>query len=83
MSKSRRKHGSELEHLRGEIRRLKAQLKQCHRHKRPPEEPEEVREVQPNCDSCGKGVLQVIDLKWLKLHRCPVCGFEIRERTPR
>lgn len=81
MSKSKRKHGSELEHLRGEIRRLKAQLKHYkrrHQHEEPEEYVDDAPENQ--CDHCGKGVITCIDLKFVKIFRCSICNYELKER---
>jgi len=86
MSKSKNKNKTEVEHLRGIIRQLKAQLKYYrkreHLNEKDTEEDETI-EINANCPECGKGVLEEVDLHLIKLIRCPVCKYEKRERNKR
>lgn len=87
MSKSKSKNRNEVEHLRGIIRRLKAQLKYYKRRAHIPEddillEDEEV-ELQANCENCGKGIIIQYDFKYVILERCDTCGNEKRTKKDR
>jgi NAD-dependent SIR2 family protein deacetylase len=80
MSKSRRKGHSEVESLRGEIRRLNAQLKYCKRcneqHRDDDLDYDDVPEIEPVCQQCGKNKLKIIDLKYVVFEVCELCGFK-------
>lgn len=78
MSKSKSKNRNEVEHLRGIIRRLKAQLKYYKRRAHIPEddiilEDEEV-DSEMICKKCGKGILRELDLKYVVYLVCDVCN---------
>lgn len=87
MSKTPRKNRSELEYLRGQVkslksinRQLKKKLKEYERrehfHNNVIDTAIEVSggdvDMEP-CTKCGKGVLQVVDLKYVKYAVCTVC----------
>lgn len=81
MSKSKAKARSEREFLRGEIRRLKKELRICKEQKgiqdpEPDEDDEDENEII--CDECGKGALDVLDLGRAIYTTCRVC--KIRKR---
>lgn len=86
MGKPRNKNGREVEHLKGEIRRLKKQLRQKEKHDhietkdpRPSKTADKkVKEIErderPNCDDCGKGKYDVADFGRFSYGTCDVCG---------
>lgn len=80
MSKSRSKSRSEVEFLRGEVRRLKSELKyykkRDHLIDHVPEEIEEELIPTANCPSCLKGNLIEWDFKYAVLQKCDKCNFE-------
>lgn len=79
MSKNKRKNGSEVEYLRGEVRRLKAELKFYKRRKHFDDVTEEVEETPDNiCEVCGKGIIQEFDLKFILLKKCSICNYQER-----
>lgn len=82
MSKTYKKSGSELEHLRGEIRRLKRIIKQLQKSAHvynnikdlvedPPDQDDHVEKVI--CDECGKGEIKVLDLGNKQVITCTIC----------
>lgn len=81
MGKSRNRSKSEVEFLRGEIRRLKAQLKYCKRCMEKDVDDmdyDDAPEIEVNkhqCSECGKGVLEIVDLKYVIYQVCNTCGF--------
>lgn len=81
MSKKKNKEKSELEHLRGENRRLRKQLnyykKQANMSESDVYEEEAEEEV---CEHCGKGQLEVIDLKYVIMEVCNVCGHQRKRK---
>lgn len=83
MSK-KRKERSELEHLRGENRKLQSQLRDCQKHLRQtkkwanlPIEDEEDEPAVPivPCPECSKGNMHYVDLHLVKYWICDVCKF--------
>ncbi len=87
MSKSKNKSRSELEHLRGQIRQLKAELKFLRRRSHIEnsiiddvieDSDLEVVDTEP-CPSCGKGVLVTYDFVYATLRKC-ACGYEEKRR---
>lgn len=73
-SKSR----SEREFLRGEIRRLKAELKACKAGHVRDDDDEEYEDLDEDggqiiCDDCGKGELIILDLGRAVYSRCTIC----------
>lgn len=89
MSKTRNKSGSEVEHLRGEVRFYKSVVKSLKQRLRqyekkdhfydeiqytPPQEPEPIPEG--TCPDCGKGELIETDLKFLIVASCELCGYK-------
>lgn len=85
MSKSRSKSRSEVEFLRGEVRRLKSELKYYKRHAQIPEidslvENEDLKQVKvESCLSCGKGALIEYDFYYAKIKKCDICGITERK----
>lgn len=86
MSKSRNKSKSEVEHLRGEIRRLKAELKYCKRCMEQDvddidyDDAAPVEPIKDLCPECGKGIMVEHDFKFATLKKCSVCGHEERRK---
>lgn len=87
MSKSKNKTRSEIEHLRGQIRQLKAELKYYKRREHmSPSEPiddfdyDDVQDINASqCPKCGKGILVEYDFKFAILKKCDRCDFEERK----
>lgn len=89
MGKSKNKSKSEVEHLRGEIRRLKAELKYYKRRAHIEnsimddvidDAPLEDVKIMDDCAQCGKGCLIEYDFKYATLKKCDNCGHEERKR---
>ena len=84
MGKPRNKEGREVEHLKGEIRRLKKQLRQTEKHEHIKEKdprpaktaskPVEGRDERPSCIHCGKGRYDIVDLGRAVYGTCSLCG---------
>jgi hypothetical protein len=87
MSKSKNKSRSELEHLKGQIRELKAELKYYKRRAHietsiiddviEDGDLEDVNAYQ--CPSCKSGALIEFDFKFAVLRKCSNCGHEERK----
>lgn len=82
MSKTYKKSGSEIEFLRGEIRRLKRIIKQLQKSAHVynnikdlvedlPKKEEEYEKVI--CNECGKGEVKVLDLGNKQVITCTIC----------
>lgn len=89
MGKSRSKSRSEVEYLKGRIRKLEAELKYFkkreHLYDNQPFEnliqDNELEEVDASqCPRCKKGVLVSYDLKFIQLKKCDSCEYEKREK---
>lgn len=85
MSKSRNKNKSEVEFLRGKVRRLEAQLKYFkqreHFFEAPIEEIEEVQDIRANqCPFCKKGIIIEYDFHRAVLRKCSECDFQERKK---
>lgn len=89
MGKSKNKSKSEVEFLRGEVRRLKAELKYYKRRNFQESdfideviEEAPLEDVKPKapCDNCGKGLIIEYDFKFATLIKCDTCGHEERKR---
>jgi hypothetical protein len=89
LSKTKLKGKSELEHLRGQNKkltsenkqlrkRLKAIVNKSHFYEHIADEVIEDIDVKESCEFCGKGELYEIDLKFLKIKKCNVCDFSER-----
>lgn len=79
MSKSKRKTHKELEFLRGLVRKLRADLRNCKKGhaehiKEEPDAPD-AEETEIICDECGKGILSILDLGRAIYTRCLLCGI--------
>lgn len=81
MSKSYRKSGSEVEHLRGEIRRLKRIIKQLQKSahvynniKDLVEDEKEEEDIKITCNECGKGEIKTFDLGNKQVLTCTICN---------
>lgn len=84
MGKSRNKSSSEVRHLRGQIRKLEAELKYYKRrsHLNDPVEEiiDEVEDIDVSrCPKCKTGVLSVFDFKFATVSKCSDCDFEKRQ----
>lgn len=87
MSKTKNKNKSEVEHLRGIIRKLKAQVRslstrnkelerQSHFYEYIADEVIEDVEIKEDiCEECGKGILSEIDLVHVIVTTCDLCEF--------
>lgn len=81
MGKSKNKTHSEVQHLRGKIRKLEAKLKYYQRREHIQEvsfeeaiDENEIETIDSEpCQNCGKGVVLIVDLKYVKLKVCDVC----------
>jgi hypothetical protein len=81
MAKSKNKTRSENEHLKGEIRRLRAELKRRQKKKGIEDTDAEIeKEPDPRdiCPSCGKGTWRFVDLKHVIYKICELCGFKLK-----
>lgn len=95
MSKTRNKHGSETEFLRGEVKRLKAENRRLKRQVKHYERKnyhfenvieeaiDEIRERPDACPECGKGNMIVYDFKHLVVSRCDVCDHQTKYKPRR
>lgn len=87
MSKSKNKTRSEIEHLRGQIRALKAELKYYkkreHIYDAGPIDDFDYDDVQDinasQCPKCGKGILIEYDFKFATLKKCDHCEYDERK----
>lgn len=92
MTKTPRKTHNEIEHLRGEVKRLKAinrqlrkQLKLSKRKKIEPTKTKNEEEIittsqQNLCQQCNRGQIESIDLKYIIIHNCNICGYTTVEK---
>jgi DNA-directed RNA polymerase subunit RPC12/RpoP len=84
---SKKRTHSELEHLRGEIKALKAENRSLLKQLKQLEKREHFYESQdeevcadaedtkrPDCKDCGKGITYIIDLGKFQYRQCPICG---------
>jgi len=88
MSKTRQRTHSEIEHLRGEIKKLKSQVRYWKRKAKNLEKKEHffdnlVEEVYEapeergeDCNNCGKGTLNILDLRFVKYLVCDLCEYK-------
>jgi hypothetical protein len=88
MSKSRQKSSSEVQHLRGEVRRLKAELKYYKRRSHIETaiiddviDGAPLEDMKPSdaCPECGKGVLIEHDFKYVVIRKCTNCEFKVKK----
>lgn len=89
VGKTRNRSKSEVEFLRGENRRLKAELKYYKRRAHIENsiiddviEEAPLENVRPldQCPNCGKGLMIEYDFKFATLKKCDSCGHEERKR---
>ncbi len=88
MAKSKNRSRSELEHLRGQVRELKAKLKYYERRAdflgAPLEDVLDEHDLNDmnasECEVCGKGLMIEFDFVYATLARCNHCGNETRKR---
>lgn len=84
MGKSRNRSRSEVEALRGEVRRLKAELKFYKRrshieHTIIDEEP--VENVHTSkCPECADGILIEYDWRFVVVKKCDQCEYQLRKK---
>lgn len=86
MGKTRRKNHSEVEHLRGENKKLKSQIRRLERHNKElqrkshffedvmSETTKEIKSID-YCKECGKGELELIDFGFVEYVKCQICDF--------
>lgn len=82
MAKSKNKSRSEAEYLRGEIRKLKRQLRECQKIKNIElfeDAPVEDLSVSA-CQNCGKGIVTELDLGFIIIRKCETCGDRKTEK---
>lgn len=88
MSKSRNKTRSEVEHLRGQVRQLKAELKYYKRREHISnadtddldyDDVQDITAAKP-CPKCGKGILIEYDFKYVLLMKCDHCEYSERKK---
>lgn len=85
MSKSKNKNRSEVEYLKGQVKRLEKELKyfkkRSHFFESPIEEiQEEVNDIRINqCPQCRHPTLEEYDFTFAVLKRCQ-CGYELRQK---
>jgi len=86
MSKTKNREGSELEHLRGENRRLESQNRQLKKRVRALDKrshfyedlvEEQIEDIIPkaNCPTCKKGNITILDLKYVRFEHCDNCEY--------
>lgn len=86
VGKSKNKNRSEVEYLRGRIRKLESQLKfykqREHFFEAPTEEiNEEVEDIKADqCPNCKRGVVTHYDFRFAILSKCSNCDFEQRTK---
>lgn len=81
MGKTKNRHGSEVEYLRGEVRRLKKHIRQLEKREHAyetaflDEKEIEIEEVKLEliCNECGKGKLKHFELLGRFFEECTVC----------
>jgi predicted nuclease with TOPRIM domain len=87
MAKTKNKNKSEVEYLRGEVKRLKSQLsslnrrnrnleKKAHFYENIVDEATEDVDIKNSCPECGKGTLHYYDMVHIKLEICDICDFK-------
>lgn len=87
MSKSKNKSGSELEHLRGENKKLQSEnrrlrkeinrlSRRSHFYENIVDEVIEDSKITETCSQCGKGTLILHDFKFVKLLTCDLCEYK-------
>lgn len=95
MSKSRNKNRSEIEYIKGQLkkvqtenRQLKKRIRQLdkksHFYENIVDEAVEEASLGETCESCGKGTMHHYDLVHVKLEICDLCGYKrnlSREKT--
>lgn len=77
MSKGKNKGRSEVEELRGVVRRLKSQLKYYRRRSHIKNSNTDIddNDIEFDCPNCGKGFLEETDLLYVKFDICNICGY--------
>lgn len=93
MSKTRQRTHSEMEHLRGEVKKLKSQLRYWKRKAKALQKKEHffdslVDEMHPlddesqeTCTHCGKGTLSILDLTYVQYKVCDICEYKEKIKT--
>jgi len=95
MSKTKQQNRSELEHLRGEVKRLKSINRQLRKRLKKYEQKEtwyleleddiQIPTQEPaidfkKCSDCGKGVIMEQEYKFVIVAKCDTCGFTTRRK---
>lgn len=79
MAKTKNKTRSEVEFLKGEVRRLKKKLKHYEKNGI---EIETIDETDENvCPLCARGKIIVVDLKFLTILKCNICSYNEKQRN--
>lgn len=92
MSKTRNKSHSELEYLRGRVKKLESELRRCKKQLKHFERrthhyeglvddiSDEISEKREVCQECGKGTMVVYDFKFVKVTKCDTCDFQLKRK---
>ena len=86
MGKSKNKNRSEVEFLRGKVRKLESQLKYLKQREHFFDAPvediiEDAEEVSAErCPSCRRGVILKTDFVFATLEKCLNCDYELRKK---
>jgi hypothetical protein len=91
LGKSRNRSHSEVEHLRGLVKQLRAELKyykrRSHLHEEIIDEVIEDQDVTnidvSLCSNCGKGALIEYDFHYINLKKCDHCGYQEKQKNQR
>jgi hypothetical protein len=80
LGKTKQKQKSEIEYLKGIINGLKKENKVLKAQLGKSVVIQEDEDSQGDCQVCGKGEIVTLDLKFIKIHTCNVCGSTKKER---
>ncbi len=82
MAKSASKNRSEVEFLKGEVRRLKKQLGRIKKGETVIVKANDIieEEHEDGCPKCGKGTLVDVDLKYIVVTSCNICDYTQRRK---
>lgn len=87
MSKTKNKESSEVEHLRGQVRKLEATNRRLRKRNRQLDKKshfhedviddvaEDIASKGETCPECGKGQITTVDLKYLLIDSCDTCEY--------
>lgn len=76
MGKSKNKNSREIEYLRGQIRKLEAELKYYKKLDHAVHEDIEPEDMSLDvCEHCGKGIIVQTDLGRVRIRKCGICDW--------